>query len=102
MPNLGRLAAGGEQAALVASFPCVTCPVQATMMTGATPPEHGVVANGFFWRRAEVAVEMWTAWNECIQRPQIWDGCTSIDPGLDLGRVVSAAQQRCGADLICT
>ena len=42
------------------------------MTTGTLPREHGVVANGFYWRDKH-EVEMWTAWNDCIQRPQIWD-----------------------------
>ena len=72
MPTLARMAAAGEQSVLVPSFPCVTCPVQANMMTGKLPNEHGVVANGFYWRDKR-EVEMWTAWNECIERPQVWD-----------------------------
>ena len=50
MPRLGRLMGSGERATLVPGFPAVTCPVQANMTTGATPAEHGVVANGFYWR----------------------------------------------------
>jgi hypothetical protein len=42
------------------------------MLTGKLPDEHGVVANGFYWRNKH-EVEMWTAWNEKIQQPQIWD-----------------------------
>ena len=42
------------------------------MTTGVPPREHGVVANGFYWRDQR-RVEMWTAWNDCIERPQIWD-----------------------------
>ena len=72
MPNLRALAERGDVSPLVPSFPCVTCPVQANMTTGVTPREHGVVANGFYWRDKH-EVEMWTAWNDCIQRPQIWD-----------------------------
>ena len=49
MPNLAGLVAAGDRAALVPSFPCVTCPVQANMTTGKLPAQHGVVANGFYW-----------------------------------------------------
>ena len=48
MPNLSALVQGGDRATLVPSFPCVTCPVQVNMTTGATPREHGIVANGFY------------------------------------------------------
>ena len=72
MPHLRNLTAGGEIAELTPSFPCVTCPVQANMTTGRLPAEHGVVANGFYWREQQ-RVEMWTSPNECIDRPQLWD-----------------------------
>src|SRR6187455_998935 len=72
MPNLSRLTAAGDRATLVPSFPCVTWPVQANLLTGKLPAEHGVVANGFYWRDKR-EVEMWTAWNERILSPQIWD-----------------------------
>src|SRR6201989_2021611 len=72
MPNLSRLMSAGDRTDLVPSFPCVTWPVQANMLTGKLPAEHGVVANGFYWRDKS-QVEMWTAWNDKIQQPQIWD-----------------------------
>jgi predicted AlkP superfamily pyrophosphatase or phosphodiesterase len=72
MPNLSRMVAAGDRATLVPSFPAVTWPVQANMLTGKLPAEHGVIANGFFWRDTH-QVEMWTAWNDKIQQPQIWD-----------------------------
>src|SRR5690242_14990560 len=59
MPRLAKLAAGGEVAALKASFPAVTWPVQANMLTGKCPSEHGVIANGFYWRESR-ELEMWT------------------------------------------
>src|SRR3954470_13108919 len=72
MPNLRRLMGDGDRAPLAPSFPAVTCPVQANMTTGKLPKEHGVIANGFYWREKR-EVEMWTAWNDCILAPQIWD-----------------------------
>lgn len=71
MPHLKRLTAAGERRSLAASFPAVTWPVQANMLTGCLPREHGIVANGFFWRDRGT-FEMWTAWNEVIERPQVW------------------------------
>ncbi len=78
MPNLQRLVAKGDQTALVPSFPCVTCPVQVNMTTGRSPAQHGIVANGFYWRDKR-QVEMWTAWNDVIQSPQIWDVLSQHD-----------------------
>ena len=101
MPQLARLAAAGEQADIVPSFPCVTCPVQAAMTTGAPASEHGVVANGFFWRD-KGAIEMWTAWNDCILRPQIWDRLHERDPHITSAVWFPMHSKGCGADYICT
>lgn len=101
MPALRELAEQGDQIGLVPSFPCVTCPVQANMTTGAPPAEHGVVANGFYWREKR-EVEMWTAWNECIQRPQIWDLLHQQDPSITSAVWFALHSKGCGADWICT
>jgi predicted AlkP superfamily pyrophosphatase or phosphodiesterase len=101
MPALGRLAGGGDSISLVPSFPCVTCPVQANMTTGALPAEHGVVANGFYWREKR-EVEMWTAWNDCIGRPQIWDVLHEHDPAITSAVWFPLHSKGCGADFICT
>ncbi|MCA9249218.1 MAG: alkaline phosphatase family protein [Planctomycetales bacterium] len=100
MPALSQLAAGG-QATLAPSFPALTCPVQANLTTGALPAEHGVIANGFFWRDKQ-EVEMWTAWNDCIERPQIWDRLHEKDPALTSAVWFPLHIKGCGADYICT
>jgi len=100
MPNLSRLVAGGDRATLVPSFPCVTWPAQANMLTGKLPAEHGVVANGFYWRDKH-EVEMWTAWNEKIQQPQIWDLLHQHDASLTSAVWFPMLSKGCGADYIC-
>lgn len=101
MPNLRRMADDGELAALVPSFPCVTCPVQANMTTGELPGTHGVVANGFYWRERR-EVEMWTAWNDCITAPQIWDVLHQQQPGTTSAVWFPLHSKGCGADYVCT
>jgi predicted AlkP superfamily pyrophosphatase or phosphodiesterase len=101
MPCLDKLTGGGDRAALVPSFPAVTCPVQANMTTGRLPAQHGVVANGFYWRERQ-EVEMWTADNQCIGRPQIWDLLHQRDPALRSAVWFPLHSKHCGADYICT
>ena len=72
MRNLQQLVGGGDAAPLVPSFPAVTCPVEVNMTTGLLPAEHGVVANGFYWRDRH-EVEMWTASASVVEQPQLWD-----------------------------
>jgi hypothetical protein len=100
MPNLSKLVSGGDRATLVPSFPCVTWPVQANMLTGKLPAEHGVIANGFYWRD-KLEVEMWTAWNEKIQQPQIWDLLHKHDASLKSAVWFPMLSKGCGADYIC-
>jgi hypothetical protein len=100
MPALRQLVAAGDQAPLVPSFPAVTWPVQANLLTGCLPNQHGVVANGFYWRD-EQRVEMWTATNDKIQRPQIWDLLHQHGPELTSAVWFPMLSKQCGADYIC-
>ncbi|QDU97337.1 alkaline phosphatase family protein [Lignipirellula cremea] len=100
MPNLSRLMEGGDKAQLCHSFPCVTWPSQATMLTGKHVHDHGVVANGFYWRD-EHKVEMWTAWNEKIRAPQIWDLLRERDADLTSAAWFPMLSKGCGADYVC-
>jgi predicted AlkP superfamily pyrophosphatase or phosphodiesterase len=101
LPNLSALTSRGDRAPLVASFPAVTCPVQANMTTGLPPREHGVIANGFYWREKQ-QVEMWTAWNNVVERPQIWDILHERDPSITSAVWFALNSKGCGADYICT
>ncbi len=100
MPNLSRLTSNGDRATLVPSFPCVTWPVQTNILTGVLPHEHGVVGNGFFWRD-EGAVEMWTAGNEVIAAPQLWDKLHEHDPTLRSAVWFPMLSKRSAADFVC-
>ncbi|MHC4179865.1 MAG: alkaline phosphatase family protein [Planctomycetota bacterium] len=101
MPNLRALTAAGQLAELVPSFPCVTCPVQANMTTGRLAEEHGVVANGFYWRDRR-HVEMWTSPNDCIGRPQIWEVLSQHGGGLKSAVWFPLHSKQCLADYVCT
>jgi len=101
MPRLRALVAAGDCGELVPSFPAVTCPVQANMTTGEPPSEHGVVANGFYWREQQ-QVEMWTSTNACIQRPQLWDLMHRHNKALTSAVWFPLHSKECGADYVCT
>ena len=102
MPHLSSLTGrSGGVVSLTPSFPCVTCPVQANLTTGVTPDRHGVIANGFYWRE-KAEVEMWTAWNDCIEAPQIWDVLHQYDERLTSAVWFPLHSKGAGADYICT
>ncbi len=101
MPHLLTIAARGDSAPLVPSFPALTCPAQVNMTTGCSPAQHGVVANGYFWREKN-QIEMWTAWNQEIQRPQIWEVLKKHDPHLSTAVWFPLLSKGAKADYICT
>ncbi len=100
MPNLMALVGSGSRSRIEHSFPAVTWPAQANLLTGKTPEQHGVIANGFYWRE-EQRVEMWTAWNEVIQSPQIWDVLPKINPALKSAAWFPMLSKGCAADYVC-
>lgn len=100
MPRLRALTEDGDCAELVPSFPGVTCCVQANMTTGVPPSEHGIVANGFYFRD-EARCEMWIAPNSCIQRPQLWDIMHEHDSSLTAAAWFPLHSIGSGADVVC-
>ena len=100
MPRLSERMARGEQCDLTASFPCVTWPVQANMLTGKPPESHGVIANGFYWRDRQ-RVEMWTAWNEVILQLQAWDILLQEDPTRTTAAWFPMLSKGSGATCVC-
>jgi len=101
MKQLRELFAGGEIAELTPTFPCVTCPVQANMLTGRLPREHGIIANGFFWREKKT-VEMWTSPSDCFDRPPIWHRLAAVSPRRSSAVWFALHTKGAEADLVCT
>lgn len=60
-------------------LPGVTCAVQSTYLTGKTPADHGIVANGWYFRD-ECEVKLWRQSNKLVQAKSIWDEARKIDP----------------------
>ena len=60
-------------------LPAVTCAVQSTYLTGKWPSEHGIVANGWYFKD-ECEVKLWRQSNHLVQAPKIWDMAKTIDP----------------------
>ena len=100
MPSLMSLFDQGTKSRIKHSFPAVTWPSQANLLTGKTPDQHGVVANGFYWRESN-KVEMWTAWNKVIEQPQIWDVLKQQSPEIKTAAWFPMLSKGCGADYVC-
>ncbi|WP_414565025.1 MULTISPECIES: alkaline phosphatase family protein [unclassified Anabaena] len=60
-------------------LPAVTCTVQATYLTGKQPSEHGIVANGWYFRD-ECEIKFWRQSNKLVQAPKVWEIAKELDP----------------------
>src|SRR5262245_12945270 len=80
-PNLAKLAAEGFQAELEPVLPAVTCTAQATMLTGLLPRDHGIVANGWYFRDL-AEVWLWRQSNHLVGGEKVWETARRSHPGL--------------------
>ena len=77
-PHLNALARDGAAAPIRAVLPAVTCTAQATFLTGTLPRDHGIVANGWYFRdRAQVA--FWQQANQLVGGEKVWDAARRRD-----------------------
>jgi predicted AlkP superfamily pyrophosphatase or phosphodiesterase len=80
MPRMQRLAADGFQAQLDPVLPAVTCSVQATLLTGLAPTDHGIVGNGWYFRDLG-EVFLWRQHNALVQGEKVWETARRAKPG---------------------
>jgi predicted AlkP superfamily pyrophosphatase or phosphodiesterase len=94
MPNVAKV---GPATALRPVLPAVTCSMQATLLTGAPPREHGIVGNGWYFRDLG-EVLLWRQHNALIQGEQLW---TAV-PGLRTANVCWWYAMGAPTDLLVT
>jgi predicted AlkP superfamily pyrophosphatase or phosphodiesterase len=80
MPRVSKLGADGFQATLDTITPAVTCSVQATLLTGLTPTDHGIVGNGWYFRDLG-EVFLWRQHNKLVQGEKVWETARRSKPG---------------------
>lgn len=78
-PNLKRLADEGFARPMGTVLPAVTCSAQSTMLTGSLPREHGIVANGWYFRDLS-EVWLWRQSNRLVHGDRIYDEGKRRDP----------------------
>lgn len=79
-PQLSALAARGSIRPLTSITPAVTCSVQATLLTGTPPSEHGIVGNGWYFREL-AEIFFWRQSNRLVAGDKLWDSAKRRDPG---------------------
>ncbi len=77
-PNLQRLAHSGFARPLGTVLPAVTCTAQSTLLTGLLPRDHGIVANGWYFRDlAEIG--FWKQSNHLVQGERLYQAAKQRD-----------------------
>ena len=85
-PHLARLAREGGARNLRTVLPAVTCPAQATFLTGLPPSGHGIVANGWYFRElAEVL--FWRQANGLVSGEKVWESARRRDPAFTCAKL---------------
>jgi predicted AlkP superfamily pyrophosphatase or phosphodiesterase len=85
-PHLAALARDGFLAPLASAFPAVTCTAQATLLTGSLPREHGIVANGWYFRDL-AEIFFWRQSNHLVGGEKVWDAARRAVPGFTCAQI---------------
>jgi predicted AlkP superfamily pyrophosphatase or phosphodiesterase len=81
-PKLAQLAEGGSGVIRVQPpVPALTSPSQATILTGTLPAQHGIVANGWYFRELAQILN-WQRPASLVSGETIWQAARKIDSSL--------------------
>lgn len=78
-PYLTRLANQGFSRPMGTVLPAVTCSTQSTLLTGLLPRDHGIVANGWYFRELS-EVMFWKQSNRLVHGERIYEAARRRDP----------------------
>src|SRR5919202_774972 len=70
--NISKIANVGERSKMEPVFPAVTCTVQASILSGTYPNQHGIISNGYYDRN-NYTTTFWEQSNALVQKDRIWD-----------------------------
>ena len=68
-----RISGIGESQPLRAPLPAVTCTSQATLLTGLSPAQHGIVGNGWYYRDTQ-EIRFWQQANSLLEGEKFYEG----------------------------
>lgn len=85
-PHLSRLAAEGFARPMGTVLPAVTCSAQSTILTGRLPSEHGIVANGWYFRDL-AEVWLWRQSNHLVHGERLYDTARKYDPSYTVAKM---------------
>ncbi len=86
MPGLTRFAEKNGLQSYAPAFPAVTCTAQSSIVTGTSPAEHGIVANGWY-DRENAEVRFWKQSNHIVRGEKLWDKLRREIPGFTCAKL---------------
>jgi predicted AlkP superfamily pyrophosphatase or phosphodiesterase len=101
MPYLQEWAAKRSVSTITPVLPAVTCTAQATFYTGEAPAQHGIVANGWYFRD-DCEIHFWRQSNRLIQAPKFWDLARQHDPQFTFANLFGWFNMYSSADISIT
>lgn len=99
LPNITALMQSGTYRKMAPSFPAVTCSVQASLLSGKPPEDHGIVGNGFFCRKG-MHTSFWAQENSLVNGPRIWDIMHERDPKSKIAVLFFQNSKYINADIV--
>jgi predicted AlkP superfamily pyrophosphatase or phosphodiesterase len=100
-PRLAALAKRGAVRPLRTITPAVTCSVQSTFLTGQSPGQHGVVANGWYFRDL-AQVSFWQQSNHLVSGEKVWEAARRRDPAFTCAQLFWWYNMYSSADMTVT
>jgi len=85
-PRLQTLAQSGAVRPLSTVLPAVTTTVQSTMLTGLPPRDHGIVANGWYFRDLS-EIWLWRQSNRLVAGEKVWEAAKRRDPAFTCAKL---------------
>lgn len=101
LPNISKILDNASLFPINTAFPAVTCSVQATLTTGFSPSEHGMIANGLYDRQTH-QVSFWEQYASLVQKPRIWDIIKQNNPDLKIAVLFWQNSLYINADIVIT
>jgi len=86
MPGLTKFAEENGLQSHAPAFPAVTCTAQSSIVTGTSPADHGVVANGWY-DRENAEVRFWKQSNAIVRGEKLWDKLRRGIPGFTCAKL---------------
>ncbi|MEO5715917.1 MAG: nucleotide pyrophosphatase/phosphodiesterase family protein [Luteolibacter sp.] len=86
MPGLTKFAGKNGVQSYKPAFPAVTCTAQSSIVTGTSPSEHGIVANGWY-DRENAEVRFWKQSNHIVRGEKLWDKLRREIPGFTCAKL---------------